>query len=43
MDEAGDNLLQPDSVDQFSGKILEFISQSENRIQDNNKYQEENA
>ena len=43
MDEAGENLLQPESVDQFSGKILEFISQSENRIQDNNKYQEENA
>lgn len=43
MDEAGENLLQADSVDQFSGKILEFISQSENRIQDNNKYQEENA
>jgi hypothetical protein len=39
MEEAGDNLLQPESVDQFSSKIFEFIKQSENRIVENTKYE----
>jgi hypothetical protein len=34
--------LQAVSVDQFSDKIFEFIRQSENRIQENNKYEKEN-
>ena len=38
VEEAGDNLLQPASVDEFSKKVFEFIQQSENRIQENNKY-----
>lgn len=42
IEEAGDNLLQANSVDQFSDKIFEFIKQSENRIQENNKYEKEN-
>jgi len=42
LEEAGNNLLQQDSVDQFSAKIFEFLKQSENRIEDNNKYQKEN-
>jgi deoxycytidine triphosphate deaminase len=42
VEEAGTNLLQPDSVDQFSDKIFEFIRQSENRIQENNKYEKDN-
>lgn len=42
MEEAGENLLQPASVDQFADKVFEFIKQSENRIQDNNKYEKEN-
>jgi len=42
VEEAGLNLLQPASVDQFSEKVFEFIKQSENRIQDNNKYEKEN-
>lgn len=41
LDEAEENLLQPESVDQFSSKIFEFIKQSENRIQENNKYEKE--
>jgi len=32
LEEAGANLLQPESVDLFWKKILEFIQQSENRI-----------
>ena len=32
LEEAGMNLLQPASVDQFADKIFEFIKQSENRI-----------
>jgi len=42
VDEAGDNLLQEDSVNQFVEKIFEFIKQSENRINDNDKYETEN-
>jgi len=42
IEEAGDNLLQPASVDQFADKVFEFIKQSENRIQENNKYEKEN-
>ena len=42
VEEAGDNLLQPESVDQFSEKIFNFIKESENRIQDNEKYEKEN-
>lgn len=42
VDEAGQNLLQPASVDQFAKQIFDFITQSENRIQDNNKYEKEN-
>lgn len=34
--------MQAVSVDQFSDKIFEFIRQSENRIQENNKYEKEN-
>jgi archaellum component FlaC len=41
VEEAGENLLQPDSVDQFTGKILEFINQSSKRIVENNKYEKE--
>jgi len=29
-------------VDQFADKVFEFISQSEKRIQENNKYEKEN-
>ena len=43
VDEAGKNLLQPASVDQFAAKIFEFITQSENRIKENNKYEKENT
>lgn len=43
IDEAGNYILQPESVDAFGDKVLEFITQSENRVKDNNKYQEENA
>jgi hypothetical protein len=43
LEEAGDNLLQPESVDLFWKKILEFIQQSENRIQENTKYEKENC
>ena len=42
VDEAGANLLQQDSVDQFSEKVFEFIKQSENRIEENNKYEKDN-
>lgn len=42
VEEAGENLLQPASVDQFSDKVFAFIKQSENRIQENNKYEKEN-
>lgn len=42
VEEAGDNLLQPESVDQFADKIFGFIKESENRIQDNEKYEKEN-
>ena len=43
MEEAGPNLLQPESVDLFWKKILEFIQQSQNRIEENNKYEKENC
>jgi len=36
------NLLQPESVDVFAAKVFEFINQSENRINENNKYEKEN-
>jgi len=39
---AGSNFLQPDSVNAFGDKVLEFIKQSENRIEENTKYREEN-
>lgn len=42
MEEAGNNLLQLASVDQFADKVFEFIKQSENRIQENNKYEKDN-
>jgi len=42
LEEAGDNLLQQESVDQFSDKIFEFIKQSESRIEENDKYEKEN-
>lgn len=38
MDEAGNLFLQPESVEALFGKVREFISQSENRVNDNNKY-----
>ena len=41
LEEAEENLLHPESVDQFSDKIFEFIKQSENRIQENNKYEKD--
>lgn len=34
--------MQPASVDQFADKIFDFIQQSENRINENNKYEKEN-
>lgn len=43
MEEAGNNLLQADSVDVFSKKMLEFMAQSEKRIKENEKYQNENV
>jgi hypothetical protein len=42
VEEAGHNLLKPESVDIFTEKIFAFIQQSENRIQENDKYQKEN-
>lgn len=39
VEEAGDYLLQPDSVNQFYKKVLEFMQQSENRIKENKKYE----
>lgn len=41
LEEAGQNLLQPASVDQFADKIFEFIKQSENRIQGNIEYEKD--
>jgi hypothetical protein len=43
VEEAGNNLLQPDSVNQFYKKVLEFVQQSENRIKENTKYETENG
>jgi hypothetical protein len=43
VEEAGPGLLQPESVAQFSDKVFEFIRQSENRIQENNKYEKDNT
>jgi len=42
IEESGENLLQPASVDAFAEKVFGFIQQSENRIQDNTKYEKEN-
>ena len=42
IEESGENLLQPASVDAFADKVFGFIQQSENRIQDNTKYEKEN-
>jgi|APSaa5957512535_1039671.scaffolds.fasta_scaffold323614_1 hypothetical protein len=42
LDEAGINLLKKESVEQFHGKVWEFLEQSERRISDNNKYEKEN-
>lgn len=42
VEEAGPGLLQPESVTQFSDKVFEFIRQSENRIQENTKYEKDN-
>jgi NACalpha-BTF3-like transcription factor len=41
--EAGNYMLQPESVDVMSDKVYEFIQQSENRVNDNNKYEQENG
>lgn len=43
VEEAGNNLLQPESVNQFYKKVLEFVQQSENRIKENTKYESENT
>lgn len=42
IDVTGNNFLQPESVDAFANKVLEYIQQSENRVLDNDKYQKEN-
>jgi len=39
IEQAGDNLLVADSVNQFHTKVWSFIDQSENRIKDNRKYE----
>lgn len=41
MEEAGENLIQADSVDALAKKVLEFISESENRITQNETYEKE--
>jgi len=43
VEEAGAGLLQAESVKAFSDKVLGFIKQSENRLAENTKYEEENA
>ena len=43
IEQAGDNLLVADSVNQFHNKVWSFIDASENRIKDNRKYEQENA
>lgn len=42
IDEAGEGLLQAESVDMFSAKLFEFLKQSENRIKENDKYEADN-
>jgi len=42
VEQAGANFLQPESVDAFAAKVHEFIKMSENRVQDNDKYEKEN-
>lgn len=42
LEETGEGLLQENSVKMFSQKIFEFLQQSENREQDNQKYEKEN-
>lgn len=42
VEESGENLLQAASVDAFAKKVFDFIEQSENRINENNKYEKEN-
>jgi hypothetical protein len=39
IEEAGDNLLIQESVDMFHKKVWSFIESSENRINDNKKYE----
>jgi len=41
VEEAGAGLLQPESVTAFADKVLAFISQSENRLSENTKYEQE--
>ena len=41
LEEAGENLLQQDSVTQFTDKVLNFIKESENRLKENTKYESE--
>lgn len=43
IEEAGDNLLVQESVNQFHSKVWSFIESSENRISDNKKYEQENS
>ena len=42
LEETGEGLLQENSVKMFSQKIFDFLQQSENREQDNQKYEKEN-
>ena len=42
LEEAGAGLLQQESVTLFHDKILTFINESQNRLNENTKYQEEN-
>ena len=42
LEEAGNGLLQESSVKMFSQKIFDFMQQSDNREQDNQKYEKEN-
>jgi len=43
LEEAEYGLLQPDSVNMFTEKILGFIGESENRLKENTKYEQENT
>lgn len=41
LEEAESGLLQPDSVTQFTDKVFSFINESENRLKENIKYEQE--